>query len=328
MRPPRAELLAQARTSIAAGSQSFAAASLLFDPATRERAHLLYAWCRRCDDIADGQDHGGALADDGSDPRERLAIIRQLTARALAGEATGDFAFDALGEVAAECGLTAAQCEAVIGGFALDTAGWQPRSESDLMRYCFHVAGAVGVLMARVMGVPPEAGATLDAACDLGLAFQLANIARDVREDAAAGRCYLPGEWLAGADIPPGEQLAPQHRAALVALVARMLDLAECHEASARVGARALAFRQRWAVLSAANIYGAIGRKVRAAGAQAWDRRVHTGRWEKARHVLAALAEAVTGPPPPRAALPQWRRSALARLAQGQAEACSESAPG
>ena len=57
----RSELVELAGESIAKGSKSFAAASLLFDRVTRERAHLLYAWCRRCDDIADGQDHGGTL---------------------------------------------------------------------------------------------------------------------------------------------------------------------------------------------------------------------------------------------------------------------------
>ncbi len=56
----RSALVEQAKASIAKGSKSFAVASLLFDKATRERAHLLYAWCRRCDDIADGQDHGAA----------------------------------------------------------------------------------------------------------------------------------------------------------------------------------------------------------------------------------------------------------------------------
>ena len=54
-------MVATAHESIAKGSKSFAAASLLFDPATRERAWLLYAWCRACDDIADGQDHGHDL---------------------------------------------------------------------------------------------------------------------------------------------------------------------------------------------------------------------------------------------------------------------------
>ena len=59
--PSREAIVATAHESIARGSKSFAAASLLFDKPTRERAWLLYAWCRRCDDIADGQDHGHGM---------------------------------------------------------------------------------------------------------------------------------------------------------------------------------------------------------------------------------------------------------------------------
>ena len=79
---------------------------------------------------------------------------------------------------------------------ALDAARWSPRTETDMMRYCYHVAGAVGIMMARIMGVHPDDGETLDRACDLGLAFQIANIARDIVEDNDAGRCYLPQTWL------------------------------------------------------------------------------------------------------------------------------------
>ena len=318
----RSELVQLAGESIAKGSKSFSAASLLFDKLTRERAHLLYAWCRRCDDIADGQDHGGTLNLEGPEAQDRVDAIRVLTRRALDGQPTADIAFDALGQVAAEVGLTEEMCDDVIDGFALDAAGWRPRTERDMLVYCYHVAGAVGVMMAQVMGVPADADETLDRACDLGLAFQLANIARDVWEDDAAGRCYLPEEWLVEADIPPGQHMKPAYRPQLTAIVARMLDLAETHEAAARVGAGSLAFRQRWAVLSAANIYGAIGRKVRRKGAAAWDHRVHTGALAKAGHVAAAFWEAMFGSWEPEA-LPRWTRGdlmAFARLASRPAD--------
>ena len=74
----RAALVAHARGSISRGSKSFRAASRLFDPQTRERAWLLYAWCRACDDIADGQDHGGTMSVT-RDPHARLAQIETLT---------------------------------------------------------------------------------------------------------------------------------------------------------------------------------------------------------------------------------------------------------
>jgi phytoene synthase len=291
----RDALVAHARQSILHGSKSFAAASHLFDAATRERVWLLYAWCRRCDDIADAQDHGGTLGTQGTpgDGAERFATIRTLTARAFAGEATGDPAFDALGMVARETGLTPAMAEDVIAGFALDAADWHPRSEADLMRYCWHVAGAVGVMMAVVMGVAPDDEDTLDRACDLGLAFQLANIARDLAEDDAAARCYLPAEWLAEHDIPPGEQMKPPYRATMARLAARLCERAQAHRCSARIGAARLAPRQRWAILAAAGIYGEIAVEVARRGAKAWDSRTVVGKGRKIAWIGKAGAQAL-----------------------------------
>ncbi len=304
----RATLVAYARESIARGSKSFRFASRLFDRVKRERVWLLYAWCRKCDDMADGQDHGGAMALV-EDPQERLAAIRDLTARALAGEATGEPAFDCLGVVARECGLTNEMANDVIEGFALDAADWRPRSEGDLYRYCYHVAGAVGVMMAKVMGVPDDDRDTLDRACDLGLAFQLANIARDIAEDDAAGRCYIPDDWQALLDIGPGEHMRPHNRRKL-ALIGRWLaDEAGQYESSARVGAARLPFRARWAVLSAAGIYGDIARKVRAAGEHAWDQRISTSRREKLHWVRRSFLDALKNNPPAIARDGLWAKS-------------------
>ena len=310
--PNRAALVAYARDSIKRGSKSFAFASRLFDRTTRERVWLLYAWCRKCDDLADGQDHGGAMAVV-ADPQVRLQMVRDLTAKAFAGEATGDPAFDALGVVARECGLTPKMADDVIEGFALDAAEWHPRSEGDLYRYCYHVAGAVGVMMAQIMGVPPQDRETLDRACDLGLAFQLANIARDIEEDDAAGRCYVPDDWQALLDIGPGEIMRPHNRRKLALMARWMADEAGQYETSARVGASRLPFRARWAVLSAAGIYGDIARKVRAAGVHAWDQRIYTSKREKLRWVARAYWLAVSNNPSEAARDGLWSRDLLTR---------------
>ncbi len=289
--PSRDAIVATAQESITRGSKSFAAASRLFAPKTRERAWLLYAWCRACDDIADGQDHGHAMTGV-SDGPARLAEISALTEAALAGIVVGDPAFDALRIFAAETALPPALARDLIAGFALDAQGWRPQTEQDLYRYCYHVAGAVGCMMVLAMGVPADDDATLDRACDLGLAFQLANIARDVAEDAGAGRCYLPQAWLDELGIPADDLLAPQHRDRLGQLGERLGTLAACYEASARLGTPALAFRSAWAVLAAAGIYGAIGRKVAMLGARAWDRRVSTSGIAKVGFIVRAWREA------------------------------------
>jgi phytoene synthase len=287
----RAALVAYARGSIARGSKSFAAASKLFGHTTRERVWLLYAWCRKCDDMADGQDHGGQMGGI-ADPQARLHAIRDLTSKAMNGETTGEPAFDCLGIVARECGLTRKMADDVIEGFALDTVGWQPRHEHDLYRYCYHVAGAVGVMMAVVMGIASGDDDTLDRACDLGIAFQLANIARDIAEDGRAGRCYIPDDWLAQLDLEPGEHLRPHNRKKLALMGRWLADETEQYEASAKVGAARLPFRARWAVLTAAGIYGDIARKVRAAGEHGWDRRIFTSRGEKLRWAARAFWDA------------------------------------
>jgi phytoene synthase len=311
----REELVMLARRSIATGSRSFALASRLLAKPTREKAWLLYAWCRRCDDLAEGHDDTGTLKLDEATAQHRIEANRVLTRRALEGQPTAEVAFDALGQVALEAGLTEEMANDAIDGFAFDAEGRRPRGEDDLMRYCFHTGGAVAVMMARVIGVPADDHDTLDRACDLGLACRLIALARDVCDDDAAGRCYLPQEWLAEADIPPGEPMRPEFREALVTLVGRLLDLAEAHEAAARWGVRGLRFRQRWAVLSAAAIYGAIGRKLRARGPHAWDHRVRIGFPRKLSLIWRALGEASRRAPEPET-MPRWTRGELMAMAR------------
>ncbi len=284
----RSSLVAEAERIIREGSKSFRFASNLFDQETRERAWLLYSWCRACDDLADGQTLGhGAVAP--ADPERRIAYIRETTDRALAGERVDVAPFDALRVVAGECGIPRRFMDDHLAGFALDAQGWRPRSEDDLLRYCYHVAGAVGCMMAVIMGVSPDDEDTLDRASDLGLAFQLSNIARDIVEDHGVGRVYIPAEW---GDADPAD------RTALAGIAARIGALVERYEASARVGAARLPFRARWAVLSAANIYGGIARKVMARGTSAWDSRTVVHKPAKLVMVINALVECGDRPAP------------------------------
>ena len=288
----RAALVKAARRSIARGSKSFALASALFDRRTREHAWLLHAWCRACGDLADGQaiGHGMHVV---PDPATRLNFIRDKTTLALAGEATGEAAFDGFGIVARECAIPQGLAEDLIGGLALDAEGWKPRSETALDLYCYHVAGVVGVMMALVMGVAPDDEATLDRACDLGIAFQLANIARNIGNDGAAGRCYLPLDWLAEMNIPPGEYLHPSHRRRLALLAQRLAQRAADYESSGRAGAAALPFRTAWGVLTAAGIHADVARKVTEAGEEAWGRRVTIGKAAKMMWVGKAFVQAL-----------------------------------
>ena len=291
----RAELVAAARETIARGSQSFAAASKLFAPETRERAWLLYAWCRAADDLTDGQDlgHGAAVV---HDPIAAHGELVRLTAAALDSDAPVPLPFAALRQVAREAALPRQFIEDHLAGFALDAAGWRPQGEDDLLRYCYHVAGAVGCMMAVVMGVDPDESDTLDRASDLGLAFQLANIARDLVPDAQGGRCYLPVGWLTEFGLTEADLAAPANRSALAQMAARLVVLARLYRASARIGAARLPLRSRLAVLAADGIYGAIGERVTALGERAWDQRVRVSGAGKLGQVGVALIRSVGSP--------------------------------
>lgn len=283
----RAALVASARATIAQGSQSFAAASKLFAPATRERAWLLYTWCRAADDLTDGQEMGhGAVTRQNSLATQ--ARLEALTAAALEADEAVPAPFAALRQVARETAMPRQFIADHLAGFALDAADWRPASTDDLLRYCYHAAGSVGCMMAVVMGVSPQDDDTLDRACDLGLVFQLANIARDVVPDASAGRCYLPRQWLDTEGLVEADLADPVHRAALARLAARLVQLSRPYRRSARVAAARLPMRSRLAVLAADGIYGAIGEQVVMLGERAWDRRVRVSRAGK----LGSLGQA------------------------------------
>jgi phytoene synthase len=138
--------------------------------------------------------------------------------------------------------------------------------------------------MAMIMGARDSA--VLDRASDLGLAFQLTNIARDVVDDARVGRVYVPAEILARHGITRIDPDDLSQRPALHAAALDLLDLAERYYASAYAGMTDLPPRSAWAIAAARRVYRAIGSKLRKAGPAAWDERVSTSKATK----LALLA--------------------------------------
>jgi phytoene synthase len=302
-------LLTHATQTIAAGSKSFAAAARLFNPATRRGAVMLYAWCRHCDDVIDGQELGfGAAPIDPEEHRQRLEGLYRQTRAAYAGEPMSEPAFAAFQEVAQRCAIPQRDAFDHLAGFGMDVQGQVYESIDDTLRYCYHVAGVVGLMMARVMGVGDSA--TLDRACDLGLAFQLTNIARDIVEDAGNDRCYLPRQWLDEVGIAPGEVAAPANREAVAVLAARLVALAEPYYQSASAGMARLPVRSAWAVGTARNVYRQIGLRVVRLGPRAWDRRVSTSKADKLRLVLTGGFSALVARLRPWPARPPhlWRR--------------------
>lgn len=291
-------IVASSEQAIEQGSKSFAAAARLFDRRTRESAWQLYAWCRHCDDVIDGQALGhGAVEPSMAEKRERLEWLYAQTRAAFAGQPVADPAFAAFQRVARAHHLPEAWPLELLAGFGMDVEGRTYESLEDLLLYCWRVAGVVGVMMARVMGVTEET--VLRRACDLGLAFQLTNISRDVVEDARGGRVYLPSDLLgaAGVDPSPSAVADAANRGAVFTVVQRLLAAAEPYYDSAVQGLPDLPFRSAWAIAAARGVYREIGRKVVREGPRAWDARPVVGGRAKARRALEGgliAARAVT----------------------------------
>ncbi len=263
------------RGMIRKGSKSFSMASLLFSERTKEAAFALYGWCRHCDDQVDE-------APDDSSRRDRLEALRWATSGAFGVQIDGLSkarvstlpVFTALRHVVACYGIPETYARDLIEGMAMDSRGERYENLQELELYAYRVAGAVGLMMSHIMGVSDERA--LRHACDLGIAMQLSNIARDVLADAALGRVYLPLSWLREEGIldpSPASVANPAQRDRVARVVGRLLEAADQRYQSGNQGLPYLAWRSALACSAASSVYCQIGHAVRRLGARAWDRR-------------------------------------------------------
>lgn len=279
------------RAAIKAGSKSFSAAALLLDRTARESAHMLYAWCRHCDDLIDSQHLGFATGRRYEPAQNTLESLERETRRALAGEPVEHPAFVALQRVVQRHEIPDRYPLELLQGFAMDVDVRGYERFEDTLLYCYHVAGVVGVMMAYVMGV--KGGDALLRAADLGIAFQLTNIARDVMDDARVGRIYLPAEWMAEAGVPPDGILEVEHRPAVFAVVRRLLAAADRYYDSAAEGLPQLGWRAAWGIAAARHVYREIGRLLIRRGPAALGARAIVGRGRKVVGVWCGLLKSI-----------------------------------
>jgi len=286
------QVVETSRLMIRKGSKSFYAASRLFDPETRQSAYMLYAWCRYCDDQIDNQNLGMRSAnEDHHSAQDRLTTLYQQTQTAFTGEPVAHPVFIAFQRVVKQHQIPERYPFELLQGFTMDVSGHYYATLEDTLRYAYHVAGVVGVMMAYVMGIRDEE--ILDRAADLGIAFQLTNIVRDVAEDARIGRIYLPEQWLIECGVPPKEIMHRRHRAAVFEISRRLLKEADRYYDSAKSGLPRLSFRSAWAIATAQRIYRDIGIVILKRKQLAWDTRAIVSRRRKLYCVMAGAIDAL-----------------------------------
>ena len=214
------------------------------------RATRLYGFCRWVDD----------LADEAESKDIALEQLDKAAAEIRAGTSSDPLLIDAL-RLMEECHIDHAIALELIYGVTGDLGAVRIQTQAELLRYCYRVAGTVGLMMSAALDVTDEAA--LPYAIDLGIGMQLTNICRDVREDALSDRRYLPAEIvgeLYPADlVSPTSELKPEVCSGIVAL----LKLANTYYNSGEDGLAYLPMRARAGILIASRVYGGIGKKIR-----------------------------------------------------------------
>lgn len=284
--------LAHCEASIRTGSYSFHAASKLLPGRVRDPALALYAFCRMTDDSVDlTRDKTAAVLALG----ERLDLIYRGTPR----NAPTDRAFAAVVE---EFDMPRALPEALLEGMAWDAMGKRYPTISGVYAYSARVAAAVGAMMTVLMRV--RCPHVLARACDLGVAMQLTNIARDIGEDAREGRFYLPLEWMDEAGIDVAAFLAdPQPRPAIRRMVRWLVADANRLYFRSEPGVAGLPLDCRPGIFAARFIYAGIGREVRRADFDSITRRAHTTAGQKVGWLLTSSVYAIIATVMPRSAV-------------------------
>lgn len=275
---------AACRVMIRHGSKSFYAASKLLPVEVRDGAFALYAFCRMSDDVVDVE--GG-----------RLAAIARLAARLdaiYAGKPSPSPVDRALADTVRTHSIPKVLFSALLEGLSWDVEQRRYETIDALTAYAARVAGAVGAMMTALMGARSPALAAR--ACDLGVAMQFTNIARDVGEDARAGRLYLPIQWMREAGIEPDAFIdAPTPSLALAHVVRRLLEHADEIYRRADAGIAQLPLACRPAIGAARLIYAEIGAEVRRAGYDSVTRRARVSGARKASLAAVACARALIG---------------------------------
>ena len=256
--------------------KTFAWAARLMPRRDADRLAQLYAICRTLDDLAD--------LDGGAEARERLLGLHSQ----LWKPTSVDPLARALAMMVTQMSLNPATMQQLIAGLISDTGPQLIADEAGLIRYAYHVAGTVGLMVCDVLDV--EAPTARKAAVNLGIAMQLTNIARDVQEDARAGRRYLPATWW---NASPTEitDPSPDMRNTGANAVIRLLDLADGYYDRAYCGFAFLPVSSRIGLAVAARVYRGIGAELRQRGGAFHLGRVYVPRWRKAVLTIAALTE-------------------------------------
>ena len=273
------QVSAKAEETLVSNGRSFYWARYFLGEPHASRATRLYAFCRHLDDLADE-------ASSCESARENLLAAQSAVRSGITSDTVLRDGLDLM----RECRISPEIALELIEGLLSDLDPVRISDVADLLRYSYRVAGTVGVMMCGVLDVRDPVA--YPHAIDLGMAMQLTNICRDIAEDAAMDRRYLPATMIG--DTEPANLLLPEEnlRPLLQRSVSRLLEVADRYYASGERGIAYLPLRARYGILVAARVYRAIGTQLRHRDCDYWSERVVVGSKKKAMITACTLLHA------------------------------------
>jgi 15-cis-phytoene synthase len=257
----------------------------LLAPEKRRATCAVYAFARRIDDIGDGSFDRAekfGLLDAAEHSLQRLST------------SSGDPVMVALADVHARFSLPTDALEDLIAGVRMDVSGTTYERFEELLGYCRQVAGSIGRLCLAIFGAHDDADRARGLADDLGVAMQLTNILRDLCEDAANGRIYIPREDLVRYQLSSDGRYEGQE-GQLDALMRFQVHRAEEWFERGLALVPMLDTRSGACVLAMANIYRGVLARIEDDPARAREQRVSLPIWEKGWVATRSILQAVLG---------------------------------
>lgn len=259
-------LKADPKELMAKHGKSFYFASMIFSKARLLKIATLYRLCRFIDDCADEL----------PESESQLAITAILSDL---NNESNDTKFNQLVREVESWGVERSYIKELVIGAQFDAQGGKILTYSDLMLYCYRVAGVVGLMMCPLIGVTDKRGHAH--AIDLGLGMQLTNICRDILQDANMNRIYLPEDEVAKCGLTIIALQKTNTPTELSELVHKTLDQADEYYLSGYKGLAYIPFRPRLVILLAGEIYRHIGVKIRKNNCQVLSGRTYLSLTEK-----------------------------------------------
>jgi len=285
---PKAYDLEACRALMRGGSKSFFAASKLLPVRLRPPASALYAYCRLADDAIDL----------GADPQLAMQDLQLRLDEIYEGRPGTQDADRALAHVVHRYGIPRGLLDALLDGFLWDTQERRYETLADVEAYGARVAGTVGAMMSIIMGAATDTA--IARACEMGVAMQLTNIARDVGEDARNGRLYIPRAWFREIGMDADAWLkAPVFDARIAGFIQRLLLRADVLYRRGEFGLAELPWDCRPAIQAARLVYAEIGKQLEREGLNSVDRRTVVSTRRKLALIARAASVALRAPAAP-----------------------------